>query len=77
MRRGEAYDCEPLTVTQVERLLTDAGLTYRNVCVEALRLTFDIERPSAWGARWLRRLPDRALAPFRRVIPTLIYRFSH
>lgn len=76
MRKGEVYDCEPLMLPQVEQLLADTGLTYRNVCVEALRLTFDIERPSAWVTRLLRWLPDRALAPFCRVIPTLIYRFS-
>lgn len=76
MRKGRVYDCEPLALPQVEGLLAEAGLTYHNVCVEALRLTFDIEQPSACVTRWLRRVPDAALTPFRRVIPTLIYRFT-
>lgn len=76
MRKGVVYDCEPLMLSQVEHLLADTGLAYRNVCVEALRLTFEIEHPSARVTRWLRCVPDRALAPFSPLIPTLIYRFS-
>lgn len=73
--KGEAYDCEPLELAQVERLLTNAGINYRNLCVEALRLTLDIEKPEALVTRMLRKVPNAMLVPFRRLIPTLIYRF--
>ncbi len=75
MHRGENYDCRPLTMPHLERLLGDAGLKYRNLSVEALRVTFEIERPGSRGARLLRILPDTPLRLLRRIIPTLIYEF--
>ncbi|HEY0197175.1 MAG TPA: class I SAM-dependent methyltransferase [Rhodanobacter sp.] len=74
-QRGECYDCEPLQVGQLEERLQVAGFEYRNICVNALRATFDIERPDSAAAYVLRRIPDRAFLPLRRVIPTLIYKF--
>lgn len=71
--RGRFYDCEPLQMPQLERMLTEANLRYRNICVEALRATLAIERPESFLSRCFRRLPDRWLQPFRRFIPTLIY----
>jgi SAM-dependent methyltransferase len=76
MGKGSAYDCEPLRMKQLERLLIDTQLDCRNLCIEALRATFDIERIQSPASRLLRHIPDRALLPLRRVIPTLIYRFS-
>ncbi|MGH8040549.1 MAG: class I SAM-dependent methyltransferase [Rudaea sp.] len=76
MRKGEFYDCEPLQMRQLERLLAHEGFRYRNLCIEAWRETFEIEHPRAAGTRLLRAVPDAMLAPFRRIIPTLIYRIS-
>lgn len=76
MRKGTFYDCEPLQLGQLERMLAAAGFRYCNLCIEALRETFEIERPSSMGARILRRVPDALLAPFKRIIPTLIYRIE-
>lgn len=76
MHRGTFYDCEPLQMKQLERMLAAAGFRYRNLCIEAWRATFEIERPNSVGARVLRATPDAALAPLKRVIPTLIYRFE-
>jgi SAM-dependent methyltransferase len=76
MRRGDIYDCEPLQMRQLEGMLDGAGLGYRNICFEAWRATFDIEKPHSFGAQLLRVMPDALLAPFRRIIPTLIYRFE-
>lgn len=76
MGKGSVYDCEPLQMKQLERLFTDAKLDCRNLCVEALRATFDIERIQSPVTGFLRRIPDRTLLPLRRIIPTLIYRFS-
>ncbi|WP_254422971.1 class I SAM-dependent methyltransferase [Rhodanobacter sp. B05] len=76
MRRGVVYDCEPLQMRQTEHFLSHAGFKYRNLCVDAMRLTFEIERPDSLGAGLLRRTPDGVLKYLQRVIPTLIYRFS-
>lgn len=75
MRRGKTYDCEPLQMHQVEQLFSGAGFSYRNICIEALRTTFEIERPGSAVVGILRRIPDNWLAPWRPLIPTLIYRF--
>lgn len=74
MRMGELYDCEPLELRQLEGMLAAAALDYRNLCVEALRETLEIERPGALITRFFRQVPDGALRPFRGLIPTLIYR---
>ncbi|EIL91054.1 type 11 methyltransferase [Rhodanobacter spathiphylli B39] len=75
MGKGAVYDCEPLQMRQLERFFADAGLDCRNLCIDALRTTFEIERAKSASAGVLRRIPDRALLPLRRIIPTLIYRF--
>lgn len=71
--RGHFYDCEPLQMPKLERMLAGSGFRYRNVCIEALRATLDIERPDSRLSRFVRRLPDGWLQPWRRIIPTLIY----
>lgn len=76
MRKGRFYDCEPLEIRQLERMLKAAGFGYRNLCVEGLRTTFDIECPRHWSNRLLRRIPDGVLRPLRPIIPTLIYRLQ-
>lgn len=76
MRKGTFYDCEPLQMRQLERLLAAAGFRYRNLCIEAWRATFEIERPDSLGARLLRVAPNALLNPLKRVIPTLIYRIE-
>jgi len=77
MRKGTFYDCEPLQMHQLECMLTAAGFRYRNLCIEAWRATFEIERPQSLGARLLRATPDGMLTPLKRIIPTLIYRIEH
>lgn len=77
MGKGTFYDCEPLQMRQLERMLKVAGLHYQNRCVAALRETFEIERPTSRATVLLRKLPDSLLHPLRRVIPTLIYRIEH
>ncbi|MGN6655444.1 MAG: methyltransferase domain-containing protein [Rhodanobacter sp.] len=76
MRKGDVYDCEPLQMRQLERMLDAAGFCYRNVCVEAWRVTLEIEQPRSLAAQVMRATPDGVLAPFRRIIPTLIYRLE-
>lgn len=76
MRKGTFYDCEPLQMRQLERMFKAANLCYRNLCIEAWRETFEIERPGAGSTRLLQAIPDALLKPLRPMIPTLIYRIE-
>ena len=76
MGKGEFYDCEPLELRQLERMLGAADVRHRNLCIDALRQTFEIERPQHWSTRLLRRVPDALLRPLTPIIPTLIYRIE-
>lgn len=76
LRKGTEYDCEPLQLRPLEHMLETAGFRCRNLCIEALRETFEIEHPQSPVARVLRHVPDTMLRPFRRIIPTLIYRLE-
>jgi SAM-dependent methyltransferase len=73
--KGDRYDCEPLQLGQLELLLAGAGFEYQNLCVTALRVTFEIERTHSAAGRVLRCVPDAIFRPLHRIIPTLIYRF--
>lgn len=75
--KGRFYDCEPLQIRQLEGFLEGSGFRHSNRGVDALRATFEIERPDSAGARFLRRLPDALLKPFEPLIPTHIYTFAH
>lgn len=77
MRRGRYYDCEPLTVPELESLLTDAGFAWRHLEGEALRAMVDIEGHHGMATTLAARLPDRLLALARNIIPTLICRIEH
>ena len=74
MGKGDFYDCEPLEMLQLERMLEASGLAGRNLCVEGLRATFDIEHPGRISTRLLAMLPDVLLRLLNPINPTLIYR---
>jgi SAM-dependent methyltransferase len=76
-RRGEYYDCEPLSLPVLEGLLREGALDFRNRGIEALRATFEIERAGRASTRLLARVPDALLRPFVAAIPTHIYTFRH
>ena len=77
MGKGEVYDCEPLQMHELQRMLAAAGLQYRNQCVEGWRATFEIERATHWSNRVLLATPNALLHPLRPIIPTLIYQLQH
>jgi SAM-dependent methyltransferase len=73
--RGDGvYDCEPLTLRGVERLLSEAALGHENICLQALRVILKLEKPTAPSVRVVAGLPDAVLSRFLPVMPTLIYR---
>jgi SAM-dependent methyltransferase len=74
--KGTHYDCEPLRLPQLERMLAASGLPARNLCIEALRTMVRIEPGTSWLARFVAALPESLLRPVRWLIPTLIYRFE-
>lgn len=72
-RKGAVYDCEPLTLGDVERMLNEASLAHDNVCIDALRETVAIETSNGILARTLAALPTAALMPLLPVFPTLCF----
>lgn len=73
-RKGTHYDCRPLTCPRLETMLADSGFAWRQHAGDALRLTFELERPNAPLYRYgLRHVPDAMYTAMRRVFPTLIY----
>jgi SAM-dependent methyltransferase len=76
LRRGEHYDCEPLSLAQLDALLAKVGFASKHLEFEALREMLAIEGTRSLSARLLARLPDGALAPLRGIIPTLICRIE-
>ena len=76
MRRGERYDCEPLSMPQLDALLAEAGFAGLHLEVDALRATLAIEGTHGLGARLVGWLPDTLLVHLRRFIPTLICRLE-
>ena len=73
-RKGWLYDCRPLTCRKLERMLREVGFEWHQHTADALRLTFELERPQAPFYRYvLSRLPARVYYALRRVFPTLIY----
>jgi SAM-dependent methyltransferase len=77
MRRGERYDCEPLTVPQLDSLLSEAGFAWCHLEVEALREMLEIEDTSNLLVKLLDRTPDWTLRRLQALIPTLICRLKH
>ncbi|TAK40065.1 MAG: class I SAM-dependent methyltransferase [Lysobacteraceae bacterium] len=73
-KKGDYYDCRPLTVHWLESKLDEAGFAFTQHHADALRLTYDIERRNSVLYRWLLKpLPDFVYRVLRRVFPTLIY----
>jgi glycosyltransferase involved in cell wall biosynthesis len=73
-KRGQEYDCRPLTVRALEQLLRDTGFKFQQQHGRALRLNYEIENPSSLAYRAIfRNIPDTAYGMLRRIFPTLIY----
>ena len=75
--RGTHYDCEPLTLPELERFLAGAGFAHENLGVPALRELFRIEGTRTLAQKLVARLPDTLLRKLDPVNPTLIYRVWH
>jgi SAM-dependent methyltransferase len=76
MGRGSHYDCEPLTLSTLESLLSEVGFNYRNLGTRALRETLALEGHLGLAARIVARFPDPIIDRLAPIIPTLIYALS-
>lgn len=72
-RRGDFYDCEPLTVAEIVALVRRSGFAYENVSVRAFRETLAIEGDKGLTARLIAMMPDRWLMRLAPAMPTHIY----
>jgi ubiquinone/menaquinone biosynthesis C-methylase UbiE len=74
-RKGEFYDCNLPTRGSLERLFADAGFTYRELTIDAMRAMDRVESPSGLTGRIL-RAPDGVLRALMPVVPTMVYLLS-
>ena len=73
-KRGDFYDCEPLTKRELETLFKDNKLVYRNICTRALRETLSIEKNHGKITAFIGKLPYPILDWLSALSPTLIYK---
>jgi SAM-dependent methyltransferase len=76
MKRGDFYDCEPLSFGELETLLSEAGFSYANLCVPSVRATVEIESAGTMVGKAVSATPDALIGAFRGLVPTLIFRFA-
>lgn len=71
--KGAFYDCEPLRMSELERMLAAARFDFRNACVPAIRMMLHVERHRSIALRIVGKLPDAWLEHVRSICPTHIY----
>lgn len=72
-RKVPFYDCEPLSLPELESMLHAASFESQNLCVPALRATLDIEHMTGLTSLLLRLVPDALFNWLKPLFPTLIY----
>jgi ubiquinone/menaquinone biosynthesis C-methylase UbiE len=75
MRKGTFYDCEPLSVCQLERMLNKVGVQYCHMHIESIKALIHTEASTPL-IRCIAKQPDFLLNLLRRITPTLIYTFE-
>ncbi len=75
MKRGENYDCEPLSLAKTERLLTQTGFIIQGKTLEAIGLMYKIEGGGLL-LKLITMLPKICLKMLEPIIPTLIYTYK-
>lgn len=74
---GSFYDCEPLSMRQLERMLHFAGVKYRNCFADVLSAIAEHEVARGGMVSVLSRLPPNVLMGLRALSPTHVYLFAH
>jgi len=70
---GDCYDCNPLTMPELERLLRAAALEYTNQCWQAIRAMSMMETAPKLSIALISHLPGKCIQPLRRFSPTHVY----
>lgn len=73
--RGDAYDCDPLSHRELERMIRLARLGAANINAEALSIALCLE-PRPRPLRAVLRLAVPVLRAFHRLSPTMVYRLA-
>lgn len=76
MKRGKCYDCEPLSLSILERCLKDAGFSYENLSEAAVRVMLSVEMGRDLKGWLLRSTPPGVFCKLDFIVPTLIYRLG-
>jgi ubiquinone/menaquinone biosynthesis C-methylase UbiE len=71
--KGNFYDCEPLTLKELEKMFDETGFEYKNLSTRGLRETIDIEGGKFWLTKGVSILSDSILEWLKPLNPTLIY----
>ncbi|MGE8564607.1 MAG: class I SAM-dependent methyltransferase [Acinetobacter bohemicus] len=74
--KGDYYDCEPLCLPELEKLLQQAHVNFENISVKATKVTLALEQPNSFINALIQKLPNKFLSIFKPIIPTLIYRLT-
>lgn len=71
-RRGDRYDCEPLSLRNLHRLFEEAGFEYLHIEGEALRVANELERRLSALQSLVQRLAVSVLGHGTSVSPTFV-----
>lgn len=73
-KRGQRYDCRPLSAWAAMALFSDAGLIARNATVDALRTTLSVEHPDLAVTKLVNGgVPNWLLTLGMPVVPTFVF----
>ncbi|MBW2108930.1 MAG: class I SAM-dependent methyltransferase [Deltaproteobacteria bacterium] len=76
MRKSQPYDCEPLTLRSLNRLLTEAGFSCEHLELEALQTLVEFEGNRGFHRILAKRAPASLMKILRPFIPTFICRLD-
>jgi SAM-dependent methyltransferase len=76
-RGGSFYDCEPLGMHELERMLAASGFRYSNMFEPALRIMAGAEGQKSRLLQWMARMPAAWLRRMRPLSPTHVYCLTH
>lgn len=74
--RGTHYDCSPMSLRRLERLLRAAGFGFQNRTISAIREMLAIEHEGNALSRLVNILPDRILALGMPLMPTYVFHLT-
>ena len=74
--RGEGYDCEPLSLRDLDAMLGEAHLAFRHIEVEAVTAAVDIGEERPLAGRLAQTMPDWMIGILRTNVPTFVCRLE-